>query len=357
MRTTNGRPGQAGIDVQYSLGELAERTGTRVHGDPACLIEGVGTLLGAGPGQISFLANPRYKRQLGATRAAAVILGEQAVDACPCNALVSRNPHLTYAQVAALFVREIATAPGVHPSAVVDPSCRVHPEASIGAHAVLGANVVVEAGAMIGPGCVLLDGSRIGEASRLVANVTVYEGTVIGRRALIHGGAVIGGDGFGFANDAGVWTKVAQLGRVRIGDDVEIGACTTVDRGAIDDTVIGNGVKLDNQIQVGHNVHIGEHTVIAACTGIAGSARIGSRCAIGGAVNVTGHIEITDGVTVTGTSFVSQSIEAPGVYSSGVPLEPTERWHKNFVRMKQLDEMARRLKSLEKELQELKQKG
>ena len=343
--------------MRYSLGELAERTGTRVHGDPACVIEGVGTLHGAGPGQITFLANPRYKRQLGETRAAAVILGEQEADACPCNALVSRNPHLTYAHVAALFAREIAMAPGVHPTAVVDPTCRVHPAASIGAHAVLGANVVVEAGAVIGPCCVVLDGSHIGEDSRLVANVTVYADTVIGRRALIHAGTVIGGDGFGFANDAGVWIKVAQLGRVRIGDDVEIGACTTVDRGAIDDTVIEDGVKLDNQIQVAHNVHIGKHTIIAGCTGIAGSAHIGSRCAIGGGVGVTGHIEITDGVTVTGTSFVSQSIKTPGVYSSGVPLEPTEHWHKNFVRMKQLDEMARRLKSLEKELQELKQKG
>jgi len=343
--------------VQYTLAELAARTGARVVGDPACLIEGVGTLAGAGRGQITFLTNPRYKRQLAETRASAVILGEEVVTDCPTHALVSHNPHLTYAQVARLFVRDGAQASGIHATAVVDPAADIHPEASIGAHALVGAEVSVEAGAVIGPGCVLLGRSRIGAGAHLVANVTVYPGSRIGKRTLIHASTVIGSDGFGFANDAGTWVKVPQLGGVHIGDDVEIGACTTVDRGAIEDTVIADGVKLDNQIQVAHNVHIGEHTAIAGCVGIAGSTTIGRQCAIGGGVGIVGHIEITDRVTVTATSFVSQSIKAPGVYSSGVPLQPTEQWHRNFARFKQLDEMARRLKSLEKELQELKQKG
>lgn len=342
--------------AQYSLGELAERTGTRVVGDGACLIEGVGTLAGAGPGYITFLANARYRRQLAGTRASAVILAEEAVRDCPTNALVSRNPHLTYAQVAALFVRHVPQAAGIHATAVVDPSASIHPQASVGAHAIIGPEVRVEAGAVIGPGCVLLGRCHIGEGTQLVANVTVYPDTTIGKRALIHASAVIGSDGFGFANDRGTWIKVPQLGGVHIGDDVEIGACTTVDRGAIEDTVIEDGVKLDNQIQVAHNVRIGAHTAIAGCVGIAGSASIGRHCAIGGGVGIVGHIDIVDGVTVTAMSFVSQAIKTPGVYSSGVPLEPTDHWHRNFARFKQLDEMARRLKSLEKELQELKQK-
>jgi UDP-3-O-[3-hydroxymyristoyl] glucosamine N-acyltransferase len=328
-----------------------------VVGDERCPISGVGTLGNAGPGQITFLTNPRYRRQLAETRASAVIVGEDAAADCPVNALVSRNPHLTYAQVAALFVRASADVRGMHTTAVVDARARIHPDASIGAHAVVGAEAVVDAGAVIGPGCVVFERSHIGEGARLVANVTVYSDCVIGKRALVHAGAIIGSDGFGFANDAGRWVKVPQLGGVRIGDDVEIGACTTVDRGAIEDTVIGDGVKLDNQIQVAHNVRIGEHTAIAGCVGIAGSTTIGRHCAIGGGVGIVGHLDIVDGVTVTATSFVSQSIKQPGVYSSGVPLEPTDHWHRNFARFKQLDDMARRLKSLEKELQELKQKG
>jgi UDP-3-O-[3-hydroxymyristoyl] glucosamine N-acyltransferase len=342
----------------YSLGELAARTGARVVGDAGCVIEGVGTLAGAGPGRISFLTNHRYRKQLGVTRASAVIIGEKDAEGVTgLNLLIARNPHLTYARVAALFAPAADAAPGVHASAVVDPTVSLAEGVSVGANAVVGAGADLAKGVIIGPGCVVGAGVRIGEGSRLVANVTVYYGCVIGKRVVIHAGTVIGSDGFGFANDAGTWVKVPQLGRVRIGDDVEIGACTTVDCGAIEDTVIEDGVKLDNQIQIAHNVQVGAHTAIAGCVGIAGSTIIGKHCAIGGGVGVVGHIEIADRVTVTATSFVSQSIKEPGVYSSGVPLEPNDEWHKNYARFKQLDEMARRLKSLEKELQVLKQKG
>lgn len=338
----------------YKLGEVASRVGARLVGDPETEIHGVGTLTGAGGGQITFLTNSRYRRYLRETGASAVILAEADVEYCPAAALVADNPHLTYARVAGLFAPAPDAAAGVHPSAVVDPSAEIAPGASIGPQAVVGAGAVVEAGAIVGPNCVVGRKVRIGRDSRLVAGVTIYDDCILGQRVLVHGGAVIGADGFGFAYDAGSWVKVPQLGRVRIGDDVEIGAGTTIDRGAIEDTVIEDGVKLDNLIQIAHNVRVGSHTAMAGCVGVAGSTTIGAHCAVGGGAGILGHLTIPDGTTITATSLVTKSIKSPGSYSSGTPLEPSERWQRNFARFKQLDDMARRLKALEKELEDLK---
>lgn len=340
--------------MSFTLAELARRVGARPVGDGDSVIHGVATLSGATAGTITFLTNPRYRKHLQATQASAVILREDDLPFCTTNALVAANPHLAYARVAALFAPAADAVPGIHPSAVVASSAHIAAGASIGPHSVIGADCVIGADAVIGPGCVLERGVSIGVATRLVANVTIYYDCRIGARGLVHAGAVIGSDGFGFAYDRGVWIKVPQLGAVVIGDDVEIGANTSIDRGAVEDTVIEDGVKLDNQIQVAHNVRVGAHTAMAGCVGVAGSAVIGKHCAIGGGAVILGHLEIADGTTVTAMSLVTKSLKEPGVYSSGTPLERSERWHKNTVRFKQLDEMARRLRQLEKELEELK---
>ncbi|WP_127477317.1 UDP-3-O-(3-hydroxymyristoyl)glucosamine N-acyltransferase [Sulfurivermis fontis] len=340
--------------MSITLAELAQRLGARLVGDGQRIIDGVATLVGATAGTVTFLTNPRYRKHLQATQATAVILREDDLEFCPTNALVVANPHVAYARTAALFVPALDAIPGIHPTAVVAGSARIDASASIGPHCVVGADCTIGSGAVIGPGCVLEHGVSIGAGTRLVANVTVYYGCRIGDRCLIHAGAVIGSDGFGFANDRGSWVKVPQLGAVEIGDDVEIGANTTIDRGAIENTVLEHGVKLDNQIQVAHNVRIGANTIMAACVGVAGSTVIGKNCTFAGGVGVVGHLEIADGVTVTGMSMVTKSLKEPGVYSSGTPLESSELWHKNAVRFRQLDDMARRLKHLEKELQELK---
>ena len=335
-----------------TLGQLADYVDGDVRGDASCVITGVATLQNAKAGDISFLSNPRYVRHLPATAASAVILSDEYATACPTNALVTQDPYAAYARIATLLVPARARATGRHPRAVVHPGSRVHEGAWIDANAVIEDEVSIEADVVIGPGCVIARGSRIGQGSCLVARVFVGERSRIGRRAMIHPGVVIGSDGFGFANIDGAWVKVPQLGAVSVGDDVEIGANTTIDRGTLDDTVIEDGVKLDNQIQVAHNVIIGAHTAIAGCTGIAGSARIGARCTIGGGVGIVGHTEIADDVHITGMSFVAHSIREPGLYSSGTPLEPNREWRKNYARFHQLDDMARRLRRLEKVLKE-----
>ena len=338
-----------------TLAAIVERLnvqGLSAHliGDANCEIQRVASLADAQKADISFLTNPRLRKELDATAAGAVIVREEQADAVPSNAIVVDNPHVVFAYVAGWLYADDDFTPGVHASAVVDPSSEVHPTSLVDAQCVIAAGVVVEAGCQIGPGCIIGKGVRVGEGSRLIANVTLCHGTQIGSRSILHPGVVIGADGFGLANDAGTWVKVPQVGRVIIGDNVEIGANTCVDRGAIGDTVLEEGVKLDNLIQIGHNVHIGAHTAIAACTAVAGSARIGKHCAIGGCVGIVGHLEITDNVTITGMSFVSQAIKKPGVYSSGTPLEENTDWHRNFIRVKQLDDMARRIKKLEKQL-------
>jgi UDP-3-O-[3-hydroxymyristoyl] glucosamine N-acyltransferase len=335
----------------FSLAELAERLGARLVGDPDCRVDHVATLEDADTGSITFLANRKYARHLATTRASAVLVSESDAEGLNTNALVVRDPYVAYAQVAAWLYPSRDESAGIHNSACVDADAQVDPGAWIGAQSVIEAGAVVEEGAFIGPGCVVGREAQIGAHTRLVANVSICSQSRIGAHCILHPGAVIGADGFGLANDQGQWVKIPQVGRVILGDKVEVGANTCIDRGAIGDTVIEEGVKLDNLIQIGHNVHIGAHTAIAAGVAIAGSAHIGRHCAIGGCAGIVGHIEIADNTTITAMSMVLNSIHKPGVYSSGGPLEDNANWRKNFVRMKQLDDMARRLKTLEKKLE------
>ncbi len=333
--------------MTISLRDLSRQLGAALRGDPELRVHGIGTLQDARPGEVSFFANSRYRGQLKATRASAVILVSDALSLCPVASLVMDNPYLGFARAAALF------APAVERS-------RRHPRDRLGksrgrgrrsrldqTHASVAARANIGQNAWIGPGCVVAEDVVIGEDTQLVARVTLCKGVRVGKRALLHPGVVIGADGFGIANDSGVWVKVPQLGSVRIDDDVEIGANTTVDRGAIEDTVIEQGVKIDNQVQIGHNVRIGAHTAIAGCVAIAGSVRIGKRCAIGGAASIAGHLDIANDVFLTAASEVSKSISRKGIYSSGMPVQENQIWRRNIARLRHLDDLARRIKRLE----------
>ena len=325
----------------YSLGELAVRFGLELRGDPALRVAHVATLSHAGPGSVSFLANSRLRRHLAASQAGAVVVAPADANACPGAALIAPNPHLAFARIATLLHPERAAPPGIHPSAVVSAAAQVAASAAVGPFCVIEANALIGERVQLGAGCTVEDGAQIGADTRLMARVTLYPRVHIGERCLLHTGAVIGADGFGFAAAAGTWVKVPQVGSVRVGDDVEIGANTTVDRGAIEDTVIENGVKLDNQIQVGHNVVIGEHTAIAACTGISGSTTLGKRCMIGGMVGFAGHLTIADDVAVTGCSLVSASIRHAGSYSSGMPTVETRAWRRMVAHLRRFGEKER----------------
>ncbi len=295
----------------------------------------------AGPGSLSFLANPHYRRQMQSTRATAVLVTSQYANDCPVAALIDPNPYLAYARVAELLHPQTPSASGIHPSAVVARTARVPASAYIGPLAVIEDDVDIGERAFVGPGCIVQQGARIGADSRLLLHVSIYPAVQMGERCIVHAGAVIGADGFGFAPDAGTWVKVPQLGTVRIGDDVEIGANTTIDRGAIEDTVVEQGVKLDNQIQVGHNVTIGAHTAVAGCVGISGSTTIGRRCMIGGGVGIAGHLTIADDVVVTGCSLVSASLKEAGSYSSGMPAVETRLWRRMVAHLRRLDTKER----------------
>ena len=333
----------------HALSALAERFGLGLRGEGDTLIHGVGTLSGAGAGQLAFLANPRYRKELAATAASAVVVSVDDADGCPVPCLVAEFPYVAFARIAALFEAQPALQPGIHPSAVVAADARIDPGAQVGPFTVLGARSRVEAGAIIGPGCIVGEDCVVGPGSVLVARVTLVARVRLGARVRIHPGAVLGADGFGLAMDAGRWIKVPQLGGVVVGDDSEIGANTTIDRGAIEDTVLEEDVRLDNQIQVGHNVRIGAHTAMAGCSAVAGSARIGRYCLIGGGVGITGHLEICDRVTVTAMSLVTQSITRPGEYSSGMPVQDSRSWRRNGARFRQLDALARRIGALDKD--------
>jgi UDP-3-O-[3-hydroxymyristoyl] glucosamine N-acyltransferase len=330
-----------------TLGELAVRFGLELAGDPALEVTGVATLQSAGPGTVSFLANPRYRRYLAGTRAGAVVLDAASAVDCPVPALVCPNPYAAFARIAQVLHPPPPVNAGIHPSAVVHPDADVAPDAAVGPQAVVEEGAVVGARALVGPGSVVMRWARIGPDTRLVARVTLYPGVVLGRRCTVHAGAVIGADGFGFAPDRDGYVKVPQVGGVRIGDDVDIGANTTIDRGAIEDTVIEDGVKLDNLVQVGHNVHIGAHTVLAGCVGISGSTTIGKRCMIGGASGTVGHIELGDDVLVTGMTMVTRSLKEPGIYSAGWPAVPAAEWRKTVARVRRLPVLERRLALLE----------
>jgi len=334
--------------MAMTLGVLAVRHGCELRGDPGTVVDHVATLAAAKEGALAFLANPLYRSQLAATKATAVVLAAQHIDACPASCLVSENPYLTYARIAAELHPPAPPQPGVIPGAhvaercTVPRSCRVEAGAVVGAATVLGERVFVGANAVVSAAC------EVGDDTRIMAGAILYDHVRVGRRCLIHSGAVIGADGFGIAREAsGAWTKVPQLGAVVIGDDVEVGANTTIDRGAIEDTVIGHGVKLDNQIQLGHNVVIGDHTAIAGMVGIAGSARIGARCIIGGYAGIGGHLTIADDVVIGGGAQVTRSIDRPGIYGGAIPADEAARWRKNAVRFGQLDELAKRIQKLE----------
>ncbi|GGA07316.1 UDP-3-O-(3-hydroxymyristoyl)glucosamine N-acyltransferase [Dyella caseinilytica] len=335
--------------TEYSVAELAERFALEFRGDGARMIDGVGTLSGAGPTQLSFLSNSKYAAQLGGTRAGVVVLHSDTVDSCPTAALIARDPYVAYAHIAALFEPLPAAVPGIHPSAVVAPGARVSASASIGPCCVVEGDAVIEDGAVLGPHCIIGSECVVGAQSRLVARVTLVSRVTLGKRVLVHPGAVIGSDGFGLAFDRDHWVKLPQLGGVRIGDDCEIGANTTIDRGALDDTVLEEDVRLDNQIQIAHNVYIGAHTAMAGCAAVAGSAKIGRYCMIGGNAGVLGHLEVADRVTITAKSLVTHSIREAGEYSSGVPLQENRQWRRNAARFKHLDEYVRRLSALEKD--------
>jgi UDP-3-O-[3-hydroxymyristoyl] glucosamine N-acyltransferase len=330
-----------------TLGELAVRFGLELAGDPDAVVNSVATLASAVPGTISFLANPRYRRQLATTAATAVVLDAGSAAACPVAALVGDNPYAAFARIAQLLHPRSLPAAGVHPSAAVDPAARVAADAAIGAHAVVEEGAEIGPRAVVGAGSVVMRRARIGADTLLAARVTIYPGVEIGERCVLQAGAVIGADGFGFAPDRDGFVKVPQIGSVRIGNDVEIGANTTVDRGTIEDTVVEDGVKLDNQVQVGHNVRIGAHTVVAGCVGISGSTTIGRRCMLGGAVGLAGHLELGDDVVVTGYSLVSRSLRGPGVYSSGIPAVPAAEWRRTVARLRRLPTLERRLALLE----------
>ncbi|PKO84061.1 MAG: UDP-3-O-(3-hydroxymyristoyl)glucosamine N-acyltransferase [Betaproteobacteria bacterium HGW-Betaproteobacteria-11] len=341
--------------MSVRLDEIVARFGGEIVGAGETAISRLAALDTAGPGELAFLSNPKYRTQLAQTRAAAVIMAPPADDvAVP--AILTSQPYLYYARVAQWLNPPPAAVPGIHPSAVVEGE--VAPSASIGAHVVIGRGARVGADAVIGAHCAIGEEVEIGKGTRLAAHVSVYSACHIGARCLIHSGAVIGADGFGFAREAdGAWVKIPQIGRVLIGDDVEIGANTTIDRGALGDTVIGEGVKLDNQIQVAHNVKIGPHTAIAGCVGIAGSAVIGAHCTIGGAAVILGHLALADEVNVLAGTLVAKSITRAGTYAGSVPFLEHGAWLKNFSRLRHLEAMADKIRALEQRLAALEKKS
>jgi UDP-3-O-[3-hydroxymyristoyl] glucosamine N-acyltransferase len=322
--------------VALTLGEIVAALSGELHGDPALAIDGLAPLDSAGPGQLAFLSNPRYASQLGTSRAACVIVGPAALAAALARGacIVADDPYVYFARVTQLWKRTHGrpAAAGVHPSAVVDPEAVLGEGVSVGAH------------------CVVERGARIGAGTVLKARVHVGEDCSIGARCILHPGVVIGADGFGFAPSAEGFVKIEQLGAVRIGDDVEIGANSCVDRGALADTVVEDGVKIDNLVQVGHNCRIGRHTVVSGCTGIAGSATIGAHCMIGGAAMIIGHITIADHVHVSAGTFVSRSIHKPGLYTGIFPMDDNANWEKNAATLRQLYTLRERIKALEKKL-------
>lgn len=333
--------------VGFRLSELAGRVNAKVLGEASTVIYRVATLQKAGPGDLAFFANSKYRRHLASTKASAVIVHSDDVQDCPAAVLIASNVYATYARLARLLNPDRQYEAYIHPSAVVESNAHIAPTAYIGPNTYIGSHVVIGERSVIGPGCQLAEGSCVGQETRLIARVTLCHDVVVGDRVLIHPGAVIGSDGFGIAFDLDQWIKVPQLGGVVIGNDVEIGANTTIDRGALDDTVIEEGVKLDNQIQIAHNVHIGAHTAIAGCVGIAGTTKIGKYCLIGGSSNISGHIEIADHVHITAASFVTKSITKPGTYSSGIPSQPNDVWNRAVVRLRKLDELFDRVQALE----------
>lgn len=334
----------------YRLSDLATQFGLKLKGDPDFHLTGVCTLLPGRADALSFVAGDRYRKHLADSQAGALVVGAGDADAWQGNALISDNPHADFAAIAALFDwRDQPTVSGIHSAATVDESAQVHPSACISAGVIIGAGARIGADCQIGPGCVIGRNVELDEGARLIANVTLCDGVQLGKRVRLQPGVVIGARGFGLAMTDNGWAEVPQLGSVRIGDDVEIGANSCVDRGAIDDTVIANGVKIDNLVQVGHNSIIGEHTAIAGCVGIAGSCTIGARCQIGGAAGILGHLSIADDVVIAAKSLVTSTISEPGLYSASLPVQPAAIWRRQLARLRKLDDLVGRIRALERD--------
>lgn len=330
------------------LSHIVEQLGGVLLGDRDVNITRVATLDGATPDSISFLANEKYAGRLRETDAGAVVVGEAFRDAVSLPRIVSPNPYAYFARVSALLNPQPDAVPGIHPTAVVHTGAVVHETAEIGPFVTVDKGADIGEGVRLGAGCSVGAGVIVGSGSIIFPRVTIYPGVRIGCRAMVHAGAVLGADGFGIAMDEGRWIKVPQIGGVRVGDDVEIGANTTIDRGAIEDTVIEDGVKLDNQIQIAHNVHIGAHTAIAACVGIAGSSRVGRYCRIGGAAGIAGHLSICDNVEISAFTLVTRSIREPGTYTGAYPFEANGEWRRNAAQLRHLSDLVRRVRALEK---------
>lgn len=337
------------MTVHWTVRSLAERLGLEYSGDGTVTLARAASLESAGPDALSFFVPGTAEERLAATHAGAVIVCAEDVADAPCASLVSNEPYLQFARASQFLHPLPAVEPGIAPSAIVAADAFIDDRAHVEEGAIVAASARIEAGAVIGPACVIGANAWIGADTRLGARVVVGDHSVLGARCIVQPGAVIGSDGFGFARDGGTWVRIPQIGRVLIGNDVAIGANTTIDRGTADDTVIADGVILDNQIQIAHNVRIGSGTAMAGCVGVAGSAVIGARCTVGGGVGILGHLEIADDVHVTAMSMVSKSITLPGIWSSGVPLEPNREWRRNAARFRQLDRLARRVNALEKD--------
>ena len=338
----------------YQLKEIVARFGGRVLGDSDVLISQIATLDSAKADQIAFLANSKYRSQLESTKAGAIIVGAADAELTPIPRIVCDNPYAYFAKLSAFLNQPPAAIAGIHPSAVIGEGANVSSSAQIDAHVVIGAGAQIGARSVIMSGCHIGEGAIIGENARLYPRVVVYHGCIIGDNLIAHSGVVIGADGFGIAMEGGRWLKIPQIGRVVIGDDVEIGANTTIDRGALDDTVIEDDVKLDNQIQIAHNVRIGAHTAIAGCVGIAGSTTIGRYCRIGGSAGILGHLQIADYVDVSSFTLVGKSIRERGSYCGIFPFSTTQNWRKNAAQLRHLDELADRIKQLEQKIEILK---
>lgn len=335
---------------ELTLGELAKLAQATLQGDPEIKITGVGTLANAVPGQLTFLASPKYAHYLATTKASAVVISPNDANQSPLPALITADPKYTFARVVHLLYPFSTLSPSTHPSALIGEECDISPSTFIGPNCVIGNRVKIGKNVILQSGCYIGDDCEIGESTIFYANAVVYHGCKIGNEVTVHSGTVIGSDGFGFANHKGRWLKVPQVGGVKIGDRVEIGANTTIDRGAIDDTEIGNDVILDNLIQIAHNVKINDGTAIASGVGIAGSTVIGKHCQIGGGTCIVGHLTITDHVNIVGSSNVGQSITEPGTYASGLTVNDIHVWKRNLVRFHQLDSLAKRLIEVEKKL-------
>jgi UDP-3-O-[3-hydroxymyristoyl] glucosamine N-acyltransferase len=335
------------MPASYSLQELTQHIGGELQGDPNVIITSMGALEGAKKGQLSFLTNSKYKNAMANTKASAVILKEADAEFCSTNKIIHSDPYVAFARVAQLLDSTPVPSAGISELASIHPTAEIGENASIAQGVVIERDVMIGKNARIGPNTVIGQGARIGDDLNLRANVTIYHRVILGNRVSIHSGTIVGSDGFGYANDKGVWVKIPQTGTVVIGDDCEIGANTCIDRGALDNTMIGNDVIIDNLVQIAHNVTVGDHSCICGGTGIAGSTNIGRYVVIAGTCVVNGHIDICDKVQITGFSMVTKSITQPGVYSSGMPVQLNRDWQKNTVRLRQIDKLVERVKVLE----------